>query len=67
MHSLYQEGHAVEQHDACNLEFSQLWVFSLVSWDVIRHYQVDKYYISEGYAAFILGINLEDFDSRNIK
>lgn len=52
---------------AWHLLFSQLWVFSLFFWDVIRYCQVEKYYISQGWAAFILSINLEDLDSRNIK
>jgi len=34
---------------------------------VIKYCQVEKYYISEGCAASIRRINLEDFDSRNIK
>lgn len=45
----------------------KLWVFSLVYWDVIRYYQVEKYGISYRYVAFIISVNLEDFDSRNIK
>jgi hypothetical protein len=35
--------------------------------DVIRYCQVENYYISEGWAAFIRSINLEDFDSRKVK
>jgi hypothetical protein len=52
---------------ASHLLFSQLWVFSLVSWDVITYCHVEKYYISEGWAAFICIINLEAFDSRTLK
>jgi len=47
--------------------FSQLWMFSLFSWDVIRYCQVEKHYISEGWAAFICSNNLEDFDRRKVK
>jgi hypothetical protein len=52
---------------ASHLLFSQLWVFSLVYWDVIRYCQVENYYISEGWVAFICSITLEAFDSTKVK